>query len=285
MSPYMNNGEHPTILAISHNNFDHPDHVDYKSSGRISVRESDLNFMERTMSKNHSSNPHHMDLQLINKLIILKKLLKYDLEDCKIIFVGHSVGCYIILKILQDPHVKSAHQGSIFIHPALENIATTARGSRIKILFNYKLDLIGQIIAFILDNCLPKSTKLTITRWFCGENFTINSSGPVIESITQLICQKTFRALVQMAKSEFAMVKNINPETMVKPHESKLRIVYASGDGWVNEQSKRLLRDSCPNLYMEEQICLHAFVMDPDMALNYAFRTSRHIMDLFRNNS
>lgn len=267
------------ILAIGHNNFDHPDAIKYKAEERINIEEADLNFVERSMAKKYQGEPHHIELQVLNKLIILKRLLKLDLANCKLVFVGHSIGCYIILRLLQDRALASAHKGSVFIHPALENMALTPKGSHLARLFSYRVDLLIYAAAFLVEWLLPSSVKQAIVRWRSSPEFVENSSDVAVESVGQLVCHKSLAALIEMAKSEFALVKNLNSESMIKPHASKLRLIYAINDHWVNASHKQMLKDKYSELYIEEHPNLHAFCMDPKTAMDYSIKVGMFVQD------
>lgn len=278
-SENKNPNERPTILAIGHNNFDHPDHVQYKTEERICIKENELNFVERAVAEKYYDEPHHIELQVLNKLIILKKVLKCNLNDCKLIFIGHSIGCYVILRLIQDRLISTNHGGSILIHPALENLALTEKGQYFDRLFGYNIDLLMRSVAYILDQSLPKPIKLALVKWFCPRDFVQGSSDIVIESCMQLVCQKTLKAVIQMSKSEFALVKNLNHESLVKPHVEKLKLIYAIDDHWVNTDNRRLLKELYPDLYMEEQSTKHAFVMDTQTVMDYAVKVGMLLQD------
>lgn len=267
-----------TILAIGHNNFDHPEEVDYKSEERICIEEKELNFVERATAKKHLGDPNHMELQVLNKLVILKRIIK--IETCKIIFIAHSIGGYVVLKLLQDRIISSSHEGSVLIHPALENLALTTKGSSVSRMFDYKLDLLVKSAAFLLQ-LLPKQAKLAIARWHCPTEFVQNSSQIAVESVAQLVCQRSIDALLQMAKSELAMVRSIDTDLMLKPHVPKLRLIYAINDHWVNADNRRLLSELYPELHIEEQDRMHAFVMEPQTVMDYAVKVGLFVRDLF----
>lgn len=266
------------ILAIGHNNFDHTDHVRYKTNERIIIDDSDMNFVENSLASKYVHEPHHIELQVLNKLVILKKLL--DLERTRIVFVGHSIGAYIILRLLQDSQLSSAHDGSVLIHPALENLATTAKGSSCVTLFRYKLDTLIKLFLSLLD-MLPMGCKLMLLKFYCSDEFLQRSSDVTVESVVQLACHRSINALFQMAKSELQLVKNLNPEIMLKPHSSKIRLIYAINDHWVNNDNRRLLQEACPDLYIEEQPRMHAFVMEPSTVMDYSVKVGMYIQDFF----
>lgn len=280
-----NKGDNPVILAMSHNNFDHPDHCDYRADERICIEESELSFVEKTKLDAYKD-PHEIELQVMNKLIILKRLLKLDLRRanenaCKLVFVGHSIGCYVLLRLLQDRTLAKFHAGSILVHPALENLATTEKGAAISRYFAFKLDYVMHLMAYVMEKVLPKWAKLNITKWLCSPELVESSSNTVLESIAQMASPLTLTAIIEMAKSELANVKGLDHETMIKPHASKLKLIYTIGDHWVNGANRLELSERYPELHIEEQQTLHAFVMDPNVVTNYAIKIGIFIQDIF----
>lgn len=276
----FNRKSQPTVIAIGHNNFDHPDEVSYKAEQRISVDLADLNFVEKSIAETYRREPNHIELQVLNKLIIIKRLLNIDLEETKLIFIGHSIGAYVILRLLQDRSIALAHGGSVLIHPALENLALTEKGSHISKLFSYKLDLLLlQPVVLFLEKLLTKSMKLALVRWLCSKDFIENSSHMAVESATQLFGRKAWTALVQMAKSELSFIRNMNIDNMIRPHACKLKLVYATKDHWVNSNNRILLRRLLPELHLEEQDAEHAFVMNPQTVTDYAVKVNLFIQE------
>uniref|UniRef100_A0A6G1SIC5 Lipid droplet-associated hydrolase n=1 Tax=Aceria tosichella TaxID=561515 RepID=A0A6G1SIC5_9ACAR len=267
------------IVAMSHNNFDHPDCCNYDSSDMICIEDKDLDSFERSKANEYES--HNVELQVLNKLIILRKLIKLDPNRYRVVFIGHSIGCYIILRLLQDKTVAFSHAGSILIHPALENLASTKKGTVIARYFNFKVDLAMRFAAYICELLLPNSLRLSLTKRFCSAEFVRFSSEIVLESIAQLGCSKAVAALVEMARSEFKQVLDIDHKTLIEPHASKLRLIYAIGDHWVNVESKQELLDCYPSLHIEEQPTLHAFIMDPQVMSDYAIKIGIMVQDCF----
>lgn len=268
LRPCNNDNSRKTrIIAIGHNNFDHPDHVDYRAEERICIEETELNFVEREIS--HKYDPHHIELQVINKIVILHRILKLY-QNHELYFVGHSIGCYIILRLLQDRQISSIHNGSIFLNPALENLALTPKGTTINRIFSLKLDLLMHSVAYVIDNLLPKQLKLSLTKLLCSDEFVKGSSVMVIESVMQLACQKTLSALIKMAKSELAVVKDINEDSLIKPHVDKLELVFAEKDHWVNETFRIKLCNRYKLRGVTVVPALHAFVMDHHDSMEYA---------------
>lgn len=267
------------IIGMGHNNFDHPDSSNYESCDRICIEENDLNFLESSLAKEHE--PHDVELQVLNKLIILRRLIRLDSSRYRVVFIGHSIGCYIILRLLQDKMVASAHSGSILIHPALENLASTRKGARISKYFDFKLDLAMRFAAYICELILPNSIRSSLTKRLCSPEFIQSSSEIVIESLAQLGCSNAVKALVEMAKSEFKQVLDMDHKTLIEPHVDKLRLIYAIDDQWVNVESREELMNHYPNLHIEVHPTLHAFMMEPEVMTDYAIKIGILVQDCF----
>lgn len=276
----MSDDEAPVLVAIGHNNFDHPSHSSFKVEQRIYVAENELNFIERSTADEYiDSDPNNIELQVLNKALLIKKLLNLNEDECQISFVGHSIGCYVILRLLQDKLIAKNHRGSILIHPALENLAKTQGGSRCVSLFAYKLDYLLLPLAYMLDNLLPQRAKLILLPLICSNDFLKQSSESVVESIVQLVCRLNLTALFEMAKSEMKSVKGLDAESTIKPHAKQLKMIYAKIDRWVNSDFKKKLKALYPSLHVEEHEVEHAFMMNPTSSSNYADRVSNQLKD------
>jgi len=274
--------EEPTLIAISHNNFDLPgDEGDnIETSVHLTVREEDLDETDKLMAK--SNQPNSMELQVLNKLIILKKLLKHNLEDCQIVFVGHSIGCYVILRLLEDGLIASTHSGSVLIHPALENLAITEKGAFFARVFKYKVDYLISFLAYVADKLIPKSFRISATERRVGlADGDEKQSRRVIEAFSRMICYNELVATIEMAKSEFDRIKDIDHSLLIKPHVERLKLVYAKTDHWVNSNNRQELLSFYPNLHVEEQPTLHAFVMNPKTVIDYADKVDKFIVEFF----
>lgn len=297
----------PVLLAIGHNNFLG---LDYQSDGQ-QQRHNDGEEIFIGANNIAANEPHGIELQCLNKLIILKQLLRIHLtnkqqqqgvgeeensnsneeeededdygRECgwKLTFVGHSMGCYIILKLLQDPALARAHAGSILVHPALENLALTKKGTVLANFFALKLDLLARLVAYGIEKLVPKSTILDITRLACSHEFTSQASSIVIESMAQIVQSNTLIALIEMAKSELDCIRDLDHDKMIKPRANKLRLIYAIDDHWVNARHRLELAQLYPELYIEEQQTMHAFIMDPNAVANYSIKFGMMIEGFF----
>lgn len=269
------------ILAIGHNNFDHPQHTNFKTEETIIIDDGQMNFVERTLASKHANESHHMDLQVLNKTIILKRLLNGASNTARIVFVGHSIGSYIILRLLQERVFSTHHEGTILIHPALENLALTEKGSFFNQVFQYKLDYPLRAIAYLMDILIPKRIKQALAKYHFSTEYMQHSSEIAVESLISIVSHKSLVALIEMAKSEFATVKNLDADSLIGPHSNKLRLIYAINDHWVNTDNRKFLQDRYPDLFIEEQPRMHAFVMEPETVMDYAVKIGLYVQTFF----
>ena len=261
------------VLAISHNNFDHPTACDYPDEKRLNI---ELNSEEKNLGE--SLEPHHLELQVLNKLVILKRLLEFN-PNCRLVFVGHSIGCYVILRILQSQTIVARHNGSILIHPALENLTSTFGGMIASYILRAKLDL---AIKFILP-IFPKVIKHKLVKFlaFRGESSSFLSE-EAQSSLNQLLSKVGLNAVCELAKSEFTVVKHLDHNLLIKPHIEKLRVLYAAIDYWVTSSHVPELRSKYPDLHIEEDATAeHIFFKRKHTLIDYVDRCARFIKDFY----
>lgn len=267
-----------TILGLSHNNFINVNST-IKNTTTTNIHDSDLNFIEKSIVKSYTNEPHHIELQVLNKILILKKLLNVNLKDVSLMFIGHSIGCHVILRLMQEKVISESLISSILVHPALDNIAKTQKGQSISYLFTYKLDTLIKVLAYILDALVPVSIKTIATKYYCPKEMVERCSDIVLNSFQSLGSPKNLVALMQMAKSEFEYIKNSDVNYMIKDHVDKIKIIYSINDGWVDEDCKISLKDNYPSIATEELPTIHAFIMEPSTTTEYASKISIYLRE------
>ena len=142
------------------------------------------------------------------------------------------------------------------IHPALENLALTPSGSLFARYFELRLDLVLKSLAYLADLLLNERLRIWMVKQFILSNETLAdeesacSGDTMAKSVAQLGTASGLAALIEMARSEFARVKELDHERLIKPHVERLRLIYAIDDHWVNAQNRQELRGAYPGLHM-----------------------------------
>ena len=140
--------------------------------------------------------------------------------------VGHSIGCYMILKMLQllaPERVKKA----IFLFPTIEKMALTPNGQFMSPLFTtFRYPFIG--IVWLLSN-IPEVIQRFVLKWYFYttpskhlESITLGTMNIDSRSIYNILC---------MANQEMTEVMDL-PEDIISESIDKLVFYYGVGDKW-----------------------------------------------------
>lgn len=266
-----------TILVICHNNFDHPDHVKHPVDERIVLSELDILEAESKILDVYKNEPNHTEMNVFIKEIILKRLLEYKLDAYKLCFVAHSIGAYCCMRLIEDPQIAVAHAGSVYLHPAVENLATTPKGLKtLTYVQPFMLEYLLLPLAYVIDNFLPRNLKLQLYGTYFPKGYMDEASTIVQESVLQFMTPQSMRALVEMARSEFTCVKDAKL-ALLQSNASKISFIYAKDDYWVNSSFVSKLKESVQGLNLIELPNPHAFTNDKKVVDDYVERTANFI--------
>ncbi|XP_072028860.1 lipid droplet-associated hydrolase-like isoform X2 [Amphiura filiformis] len=145
--------------------------------------------------------------------------------DKKLILIGHSIGCYIILELMKAiptlPVLKALQ-----LFPAIERMWGTPNGSVMA-----PLTIYCRWIAFTatyLANYLSDYVKSRLVNWYFR-----NSKVPkcAIQGALNVFNPYVMNSAVYMASTEMKEVLDLDVEN-VKNHLSKLLFYYGTSDGW-----------------------------------------------------
>lgn len=192
--------------------------------------------------------------QIQHKLTYINE---YIPEDVKLILIGHSIGCYMILKLLKC--LKRRHVLRCFLlFPTIERMAETPKGQIATPLLRY-MRWVGYLIVYAFSYLSPHLQYRVILYFFrnrgvpkCAYNASMNLFDP--------FCVQN---LMYMASQEMNQVSELDVDD-IKENIGKLSFYYGRDDHW------------CPRLYFDEMKCMfphadiklcahsydHAFVLD-----------------------
>lgn len=201
-------GKKIPIVAISHNNFDYPawNHNGAGSNNLHVLRDCLADQDKPRRASAILNEPNHIELQIRNKIVILKTI--FDLSRTKFTFVGHSIGCYVILEMLQDGDLNARTTQALFIHPALENLAITEKGAFWSTIFKYKIDWLISAFCLFIDSVVPDSVRPRLASLMKSGGEFEKISPEVKNALVQLASYRILQSTVRMAKSEFSNVSH-----------------------------------------------------------------------------
>lgn len=179
-------------------------------------------------------------------------------KGAKVTLVGHSIGCQIILSVLQafedstDINIKYSY----LLFPTIERMKDSPNGTRLWPVLCYFRWL--TIFLAIIASFIPKKIKESLLYIYFGRK----AHKHVIKASIELLNPKIIQNVLWMAYSELNEVLMPNLKALEK-HKGKVMLYYGANDGW------------CPLSYHQDliakvkevnaQVCqeghAHAFVL------------------------
>ncbi|GAA6058868.1 hypothetical protein JCM10212_002812 [Sporobolomyces blumeae] len=200
-------------------------------------------------------------------------------DDVKIIMMGHSIGSWICLQVLnQRPSVvSSAH----LLFPTISSMSSTPNGRRLSPLFSsWSLRPLFLSTSFL--SYLPKSLTSSMVSLLTGQ------SGPGSAVTNRLVnSPQTVVAAITMAQKEMVIVTQLDRDVLER-HGDKLWWYWAEegNDGWVLEESIReieeVLGDADERKKRRERCregMPHAFVLNEDHTTSLASKCAGWIVE------
>lgn len=206
-----------------------------------------------TISNNASYN---LTEQIEHKVAFIEE---YFPSDCQLILIGHSIGAYIILKLLEHYGAKQKKiSKGIFLFPTIERMAISPNGRFATPVSNY---LSWPVVAVSWGlSCIPMALKTWLVNWwFSKRNVHEDCKSAVIELVTS----HSIRNMLFMAADEMEKVDK-TPVQLISDHIDKLIFYYGSSDPWVPRSYYNEMVHRFPNgqIYLCDKNIKHAFVLE-----------------------
>lgn len=132
---------------------------------------------------------------------------KYIPQNSKIILIGHSIGAYIILKLLKEKIRESDIVKSILLFPTIERMAVTPNGRYVTPLLNYFKWFAVSTVSLV--SYLPQSiTKSLVQWWFSGRRV----HDGVVDTTLRLLNADTSCNSLEMARCEMDEVTELDED-------------------------------------------------------------------------
>ncbi|XP_074548941.1 lipid droplet-associated hydrolase [Halichoeres trimaculatus] len=193
--------------------------------------------------------------QIEHKLAFLRKSVP---RETRLVLVGHSIGCYIILEMMKrDPELKVIK--AIMLFPTIERMAQTPQG-KVMTPVLCQMRYVAYLPVFLLS-LLPEGLKTSLIKLvFSG-----------IRSLDQAIVQPTVGLLsgdcaanaMYMGGQEMRKVLERDNET-IRNNLEKLIFYYGATDHWCPVQYYHDIKQDFPlgDFRLCENGFRHAFVLD-----------------------
>jgi xanthine dehydrogenase/oxidase len=147
---------------------------------------------------------YSLNQQIAHKKVFLEQ---YIPKNTKIILIGHSIGAYIILKLLKDCERGNDIIKSILLFPTIERMAATPNGRFVTPLVNYFKWFAVSTVSVV--SYFPQSfMKFLVQWWFSGRNV----QDGVVDTTLRLLNSEASSNSLEMARCEMAEVTDLDEE-------------------------------------------------------------------------
>ncbi|XP_063407090.1 lipid droplet-associated hydrolase-like [Mytilus trossulus] len=218
-------------------------------AGHVSIPKSSDNLAIEKASYSVCS----LEGQIKHKLTFIKDNIP---TNVKLVLIGHSIGCYMILKLLDDLDHQVLRCFMLF--PTIERMAESPKGQVATPLLKY-LRWLGALIVQGLSYLSPHMQFRLILWYFRGKTVPdciYNASMSLFDSF----CVSN---VMYMANMEMQKVQKLD-EDLIKRHLSKISFYYGSDDHWCPKSYYYEFRDKFP--HADTRLCKddhdHAFVLE-----------------------
>ncbi|XP_051502907.1 lipid droplet-associated hydrolase-like isoform X1 [Myxocyprinus asiaticus] len=196
-----------------------------------------------------------LDGQIEHKLAFLRKHVP---RDTNLLLIGHSIGCYIILKMMKrDPELKVVK--AVMLFPTIERMACSPQG---KVMTPVLCRLRYAIyLPIFLLSLLPEKLKTSMVHLALRNLYVLDNS--IIPATVSLINVDCAANGMYMGSQEMQLVVERDNLT-IRQHLSKLIFYYGATDHWCPVQYYHDIRKDFPegDIRLCERGIRHAFVLD-----------------------
>lgn len=182
---------------------------------------------------------------------------RYIPDDVKIYLLGHSVGCYTILYLLEYPTIKRRVIKSYLLFPTIEYVGDSWNGK----VMTRVIKPIVPIIIFLswIYTVLPACVQKLLLYIVCKTlSFEMHHFDAIIDFVDPYVLTNVFH----MAYDQLKDVRE-RPNEKLKKNLENIRLYYGKMDGWVPNSVPNQIKSDIPELNMEvcpKGIC-HTFVI------------------------
>ncbi|KAJ8287534.1 hypothetical protein COCON_G00001930 [Conger conger] len=193
--------------------------------------------------------------QVEHKLAFLREHVP---RDAKLVLIGHSIGCYIILEMMKrDPELQVVK--SVLLFPTIERMAATPQG-RVMTPMLCRLRYVAYVPVFLLS-LLPRAVKAALVKIALRAVDCLDLSiVPATLSLFNMDCAANG---MYMGGQEMRQVLGRDDPT-IRQNLDKLIFYYGATDRWCPVQYYQDIRADFPsgNIQLCGKGYRHAFVLD-----------------------
>lgn len=177
--------------------------------------------------------------------------------DVSLILIGHSIGSYIILNML-DHLPASQVEHCFLLFPTLERMAVSPNGQQMTPILQYLRWLI--VIFTLFFSIIPIKYRFNIIHWWLGN---VDYQPCVQKALVETVSPWTVNYSTYLAKLEMNKVKELQKD-LIRKYSRKLSFYYGKCDHWAPKLYYDDLIKEFPRI--DARLCdlnmKHAFVLE-----------------------
>ncbi|XP_067647768.1 lipid droplet-associated hydrolase [Eurosta solidaginis] len=196
----------------------------------------------------------NLDGQLKHKTEFIQRFVP---ANTKMHLIGHSIGAWMVVHLLENPHLRERVRKCYLLFPTLERMLISSNGWNFSKIGVPLYATLGFLIP--LFNRLPKFVqKYAVQMYFWLSNIPKTFINTALEYSKAPVMEK----VVFLANDEMARVRDLDSK-LIEKHLPLLKLYYGTTDGWVPVKYYNELCAQFPEIDAElDKECIdHAFVL------------------------
>lgn len=198
--------------------------------------------------------------QIQHKIDTIEEIIWKKNRQCRLIFIGHSIGSYMVLNFLD--HFQGDFDRSFLLFPTIERMSESEAGIQFQRSFPLLISLLP-FLSWIIRWIIPlQILRHWIISFYFRQTPPEDRSALIQTVSNDLLNYFSMKNILNMAKEEMSVVKQ-RQDQIIERHLNKLVFYYGTNDHWVpqgiSDQMRKIYPHGditqCTNEY------LHAFVL------------------------
>ncbi|KAH8266580.1 hypothetical protein KR026_002364 [Drosophila bipectinata] len=197
----------------------------------------------------------NLDGQIRHKIAFIEK---YVPSDVKIHLIGHYIGAWMILQLLENEKIRNRIQKCYLLFPTIERMIESPNGWVFTKIAMPLYSVFGYIF-FTFFSALPVWLRLLFIQiYFLIFSIPRHFLGTALKYSKPSVAEK----VVFLADDEMARVRGVQRE-IVEQNLDVLKLYYGTTDGWVPVSYYEQLKKDYPKIdaTLDDQKIAHAFVL------------------------
>lgn len=182
---------------------------------------------------------------------------KYVPDNVKIHLMGHSIGAWMVLQLLQKDAIRKRIKKCYLLFPTIERMIESPNGWTFTKIGLPLYSVFGFLIALL--NRLPKLLLILLVQiYFWFSSIPSHHLNTVLGYIKATVTEK----VVFLAEDEMARVRGLQKD-IIRDNLPLLKLYYGTTDGWVPVKYYNQLREQFPDIdaQLDTKKIDHSFVL------------------------